>query len=174
MQEVATALRAAPQALELYCAALQAAVEAPLRVEMQQLEAKLRRELSVSSSATEARLRGHIIERILTLKCPRCAAAFVDFHGCLALSCRNCSCGFCGVCLEDCGADAHRHVANCRWAGGSVFMREGDVAAAQNRWRRHAIDKFLGQLSAAERASLLRSLQGELEGVGLHDLVPGR
>ena len=64
----------------------------------------------------------HVVEDILTLKCPRCAQAFTDFHGCFALICsrRNCKCTFCGWCLADCGVDprhsasCHRHVANCK------------------------------------------------------------
>jgi hypothetical protein len=50
-------------------------------------------------------------ENILTLKCPRCGAAFVDFEGCMALNCAVCGVGFCGWCLADCGRDAHEHVA---------------------------------------------------------------
>jgi len=59
--------------------------------------------------------RTHIVENLLTLKCPRsnCGAAFVDFDGCFALKCGRCNCGFCGWCLKDCGDDAHDHVARC-------------------------------------------------------------
>ena len=32
-------------------------------------------------------LRRHIVDKILTLSCPRCGQAFVDFEGCCALSC---------------------------------------------------------------------------------------
>jgi hypothetical protein len=64
----------------------------------------------------------HVVEEILTLKCPRCTQAFTDFHGCFALICSrpNCKCTFCGWCLADCGVDprhsasCHRHVANCK------------------------------------------------------------
>ncbi len=52
---------------------------------------------------------------ILNLQCPRCHTVFVDFEGCFALTCSkpNCQAGFCAWCLQDCDADAHRHVANC-------------------------------------------------------------
>lgn len=59
------------------------------------------------------RLRLEIIENILTLRCPRCKTAFIDYEGCAALTCGRCSAGFCALCLMDCGGDAHTHVANC-------------------------------------------------------------
>jgi hypothetical protein len=73
-------------------------------------------------------IRRHIADTLLTLACPRCTAAFVDFAGCFALTCHRCSCGFCGWCLQDCGADAHSHVSTCKvnGAAGSLF---GTLAA---------------------------------------------
>jgi len=64
----------------------------------------------------------HIIEKILTLFCPRCGQAFVDFSGCCALTCsrQGCACAFCAYCLEDCGADAHAHVSSQH---GDLFLR---------------------------------------------------
>jgi hypothetical protein len=56
----------------------------------------------------------HVIEEILTVKCPRCSQAFVDFDGCFALQCSRCAAGICGWCMADCGADSHTHVmAGC-------------------------------------------------------------
>jgi hypothetical protein len=61
------------------------------------------------------RLRLEIINDILTLRCPRCKTAFLDYSGCAALTCGVCKAGFCALCLLDCGGtDAHQHVANCR------------------------------------------------------------
>ena len=52
------------------------------------------------------------VELLLELRCPRCAAVFVDFDGCTALTCNRagCGCAFCAWCLKDCGANAHPHV----------------------------------------------------------------
>ena len=60
--------------------------------------------------------RKHIEEEILTIRCPRCKQAFVDFTGCFALKCsrNNCACAFCAYCLKDCGHDAHAHVRICK------------------------------------------------------------
>lgn len=55
-------------------------------------------------------LRCVITECELTLRCPCCAAPFVDFNGCLALECANCGADFCAVCLADCNEDAHAHI----------------------------------------------------------------
>lgn len=65
--------------------------------------------------ATKLRLR--IVEEVLTLKCPRCKRAFIDFDGCFAITCfnQNCKCNFCAWCLKDCGDShtAHTHVSYC-------------------------------------------------------------
>lgn len=75
-----------------------------------------------------AKIRLEIVEDILTLKCPKCRAAFYDFTGCAALTCGRCGCGFCAYCLANCGADAHAHVAHCPDGGGGgyqVFVNGG-------------------------------------------------
>ena len=65
--------------------------------------------------------RAHVVERLLTLKCPSCDAAFLDFKNCFALTCHRCDCRFCGYCLMDNGRGeagdraSHRHVANCEF-----------------------------------------------------------
>jgi len=86
-------------------------------------------------SEAERRLRAvrsHICERILTLACPRCGAAFAElldgdmgFTGCCALKCARpgCAAGFCAYCLEDCGDDAHAHVAQCLHSSGTHAQR---------------------------------------------------
>jgi hypothetical protein len=79
--------------------------------------------------ATKVRL--DIIDQILTLHCPRCKAAFTDFSGCFALSCR-CRAAFCAWCLGDCGADAHAHVARC-----SENRTQGDVFGSLDLFNQH-------------------------------------
>jgi len=76
-------------------------------------------------SCAEARRAGNpdikkhrdAISQILTLKCPRCKRAFLDYTGCAALTCDGCGCGFCAKCLKDCGHDAHAHAKQCRGPG---------------------------------------------------------
>lgn len=49
------------------------------------------------------------------LSCPHCQAPFIDFSGCLALTCAACSREFCGVCcqLHRGTADGHAAVTQC-------------------------------------------------------------
>ncbi len=88
-----------------------------LRGEFEARVERLRQELARGQDAHSQKItrhRLHIAENILTLKCPRaqCRRAFIDYSGCMALSCQ-CGCGFCAWCLADCGADAHAHVLQC-------------------------------------------------------------
>ena len=60
--------------------------------------------------------RRDLIESTLTLKCPRCSAAFTDYEGCDSLTCSNPQCGafFCALCfaLFNTSVAAHAHVAS--------------------------------------------------------------
>ncbi|KAJ1482313.1 hypothetical protein T484DRAFT_1952316 [Baffinella frigidus] len=60
----------------------------------------------VSGGSTDVRQHvDYVLDRILTLHCPKCGMAFLDYEGCFALACRSASCcaGFCACCLKDCG-----------------------------------------------------------------------
>ena len=46
--------------------------------------------------------RLYICERILTIRCPSCDRAILDFNGCFAIRC-ICETSFCGWCLKNCG-----------------------------------------------------------------------
>lgn len=54
-----------------------------------------------------------IQETIFNLSCPNCSSAFFEFDGCVAVTCGTCKAGFCGLCLQNCGTDAHNHVLSC-------------------------------------------------------------
>lgn len=54
-----------------------------------------------------------IQDAVFNLSCPRCKKAFYEFDGCAAVTCSSCKAGFCGLCLADCGVDAHSHVLKC-------------------------------------------------------------
>ena len=103
--------------------------------EMQQLEERLRKELANQITP----VRCLIIEKVLTTACPRCGAAFLDFDGCMALTCASpgCGCGFCAVCLEDCGGDAHSHTVRCKFIteGNGPFASQTSFKAMQTAWR---------------------------------------
>eukprot|EP01047_Picozoa_sp_COSAG01_P012870 COSAG01_NODE_590_length_15129_cov_55.685895_2_plen_4125_part_01 len=94
--------------------------------------------------------RKHIVENILTLKCPRCGQAFVDFQNCFALTCSRagCGCGFCAYCLEDCGDDAHSHVKRCprNPNQGHYAYGQAEFNAVQKTRREEMVREYLGQL----------------------------
>ena len=87
--------------------------------------------------------RKHVIERILTLACPRCSRAFIGFAGCFALKCSewrqndpNSCCQFCAYCLEDCGRDAHPHVLDNTCPGNKGLFQSKEVFEDAQRSRR--------------------------------------
>lgn len=87
----------------------------------------------------------YITDKILSLSCPRCDMVFVDFDGCCALKCNNCSCGFCAWCLTDCGRDAHSHVAKCpkKPPGGDVFFASKDsIKDANEKLKKRKIKDY--------------------------------
>jgi hypothetical protein len=104
--------------------------------QMDQLQARLDKALGCQVRP----VRSLIIEQVLTAKCPKCRAAFLDFDGCMALTCSRCQCAFCAICLEHCGSDAHGHVAQCRFnTRGEVFASKPEIEDMQKTWRIHKI-----------------------------------
>lgn len=100
-----------------------------------------RSDSATSSKASESkRLVEHIKGRIddictSAICCPHCAAPFMDFSGCMALTCGACNKEFCGVCLAVKHAenvkDAHAQVLVCLKKYSPDFlaqygMRHGD------------------------------------------------
>ena len=109
--------------------------------------------------------RGVIAERDLLLRCPRCAFPFDDYDGCNALTCRRCGCGFCALCLTDCGADAHTHYGATH--AGDIFNRPRFEETHRQR-RINLVVRAVRAL-AGEGADLQRAVLGELS-VDMRDL----
>jgi hypothetical protein len=104
--------------------------------------------------------RKHIEEDVLTLKCPRCLAAFSDFSGCFALTCERCNCGFCAWCLTDCGSDAHSCAAKCGslYGGGGVFGSQDEFNGHHDKRRQQAQEAYLATLPAGIRDDVVNKL----------------
>jgi len=163
---------------ELAQAVPAAAFEAYVRARMELVreeaeregEERLRAELARLQALDEAQravhvARRHIEEEILTSRCPRCKAAFVDFDGCCALKCHRCSCAFCAWCGADCGDDAHTHAASCgaKPAGADgLFPSKDQLARGQTQHRAGVLRRYLDGLADATRAALLREMRGTL------------
>ena len=167
VQELVTHVQ--PDTFAAFIAAQQRAAEADMAEEMGRRLEAFKAQLAQGAEDSVTKARTFIIDHVLTLHCPRCKAAFLDFDGCLAITCRQhrCHCGFCGVCLEDCGDDAHEHVTQCKYTQGDMFASEADVPVMQNAWRRDKIAEHLSGLGEARVAEVLASLERDFKGVGL-------
>uniref|UniRef100_A0A0G4HPK4 RING-type domain-containing protein n=1 Tax=Chromera velia CCMP2878 TaxID=1169474 RepID=A0A0G4HPK4_9ALVE len=151
------------------------ASEERVRREMEEeFTERLRKALEEGGAQVKVR---EITEDVLTLKCPRCRAAFVDFAGCAALTCGSCNCGFCGYCLKDCGRDAHNHVPRCgvaRDLGARLHVQFGLFTASFQDWerfqkerQRDKVREVLQRLSAEERSKVTQLLQPLLQERGI-------
>jgi hypothetical protein len=129
--------------------------------------------LATGGDAAVLQHRRQIIEDVLTLKCPRqhCKRAFIDFDGCFALKCDACHCGFCAYCLQDCGHDAHRHVANCMYniaPGRDVFAAVNVFEQAQRERRTRLLRQYVREhVNVGTRAALIRAMGRDLADLGI-------
>ena len=113
----------------------------------------------------------YVVDDILTLRCPRCKTAFLDFEGCFALSCGTCPCKFCGWCLHDCGSqDAHPHVKAClhKEVGAEQYFGTKEMFQnAQNKRREAKLLAFLSDLSLEDRRKTMESISQDLKDLGI-------
>ena len=127
--------------------------------------------------AEEREIRKHhtyITEKLLNLACPQCKTTFLDFDGCFALKCRNCPCGFCAMCLEDCGDDAHRHVGHCREGGQlhqGVYGTKAEIDNIQKRRRERLVREYLQTIPNNIRGNIAQRCQKEFQDLGFPNIV---
>ena len=147
---------------------LESQLERRYQVRLMEMRRELQQEQEQRSAV--AQQRRHIVDKILTLACPRagCGQAFVDFEGCLALTCARCKCAFCAYCLADCGKDAHRHVANCDQSlATGVHGSRAVFEEAQRRRRQRLLTAHLGSLQPALRGDVVKALERDLPALRL-------
>jgi hypothetical protein len=116
--------------------------------------------------------RNHIIENILTLKCPSCDVAFLDFTGCFALTCNNCDDNFCGWCLESCGDmdTCHKHVLYCDYSKeyGSLFSSLELFNECHNEWRQDMITDYIKtKVKKADRSKVRKAIEYDMYDIGM-------
>jgi hypothetical protein len=139
---------------------------------VRELEEQMQK-LAVGKDRAVLQGRKKITEDILTLKCPRqhCRQAFVDFEGCFALKCGACTFAFCAYCLQDCGRDAHRHVANCQYniaPGKDVFASVQVFERAQRERRTRLLKEHLAHhVEAGVRGALIEAMERDLADLGI-------
>jgi len=129
-----------------------------------------RRQAAEAMQGLRLRHKAHVVDKILTLACPRCGQAFVDFDGCLALTCRrvSCGCAFCGLCQLDCGKDAHAHVRQCPDNPAlGYFCDEATFRRVQNERRKRKLLAYFDTLAGEHRRETLEDCTPELRDLGL-------
>ncbi len=77
----------------------------------------------------------------------------MDFEGCFALTCSRCACGFCALCLQDCGRDAHAHVSQCV---GGVY---GSLKELNVRLKVRRTEQAQGYLAGIRDAGLRKKIK---------------
>jgi len=178
-EEQALAMHCTPEVYALHqqdkVRSVQAAAEQAV---VERMAAERLRLAALSEADQQAlRVRTRIVEEILTLKCPRCAKAFLDFEACSALSCSDqaghgCGSQFCGFCLALCGinADAHRHVAQCPQntnPGRNVFGPLENFEEAQRTRRLRLLCEYLAPMAVQQRDRAMQDCEAELRNLGL-------
>lgn len=114
-------------------------------------------------------MRLDVIENILTLRCPRCKTAFIDFSGCAALKCSTCPCGFCALCLMDCGSDAHGHVSRCpgKKSFDPFFISMKEFNECHIMRREGLIKEKIKNMTDKARKLFLNKIKKELADLGI-------
>jgi len=152
----------------------ESAVETKTRKEEQdRFEEEKRREAAKSMLEKEAgKCRTHIEEVVMTLRCPRCRQAFDNYSGCAALTCSNgqCGCGFCAVCLADCGSDAHNH---CKQVHGSWSVSTPQWQSLMRALKQRRLEAYWGTLSPEVQEALQRDPSVRTHFTDLRMEVPG-
>jgi len=104
----------------------------------------------------------HIVDTILTLRCPACQLAFVDFDACALLQCR-CGVKFCGFCLHP--NATHGHVAECREnplhgrGEQGVYVTRPEWERAQHARKQRLVRAHLANATQEHRAAVLERLR---------------
>jgi hypothetical protein len=139
-----------------------------------EVKRELERLLQMDAQQRRVHAKKQEVCDLLTDACPRCKQAFLDFDACCALTCSRCRCGFCAWCLEDCGADAHAHVRNCRHnlaPGRQVFAPRHLWREGRTRLKRDAVTRLLRGLDAGLAKQVVKAVERELRDVALGDVV---
>ena len=148
------------------------AVERELKEQEGRLKQEFDRIMAIKDKDEQdaERLRLDIINDILTLRCPRCKIAFIDYTGCAALTCGCCHAGFCAMCLKDCGGeDVHRHVVQCpENRTRQIFITLVDFNRHHSLRRQNLIHAEIKNLSARVKELLLKRMHIDFADLGIH------
>jgi hypothetical protein len=141
--------------------------------------AQLKLELQAAAAVADraelvSGLRTQLIEKYFLLRCPRCYQAFLDYEGCDALKCEKCGCGYCGLCLKDCGNNAHTHVRDTNHAEMSEELRAHSSTDAKRRihamLRKSALVEALGTIKVTNdiKHDVIEAMRKDLFDIGIN------
>ena len=101
-----------------------------------------------------------IIDNILTLRCPnwKCKQAYIDFDGCMKVTCSNCKTVFCGKCHETLNFVPYAHIVTCC---GGVFKTPREIKTIQTQYRTIKLNDYLKHKK--NKKLILDSLKKELK-----------
>jgi Protein tyrosine and serine/threonine kinase len=143
-------------------------------------EAAMAHAARLAASAERHRLR--IMDTIVTLHCPHCSLAILDFDGCFAVEHRadntdhghGCGLYFCGWCLNKFGnnADCHLHVKICPnnlHPGTYYGTFPADFNTVHGTRRRNLVLQYLRDNipDDKEREETTKAIKGDLADVGI-------
>ena len=105
-----------------------------------------------------------IIDNILTLRCPnsKCKQAYVDFDGCMKITCSKCKTVFCGKCHKTLDWLPYVHITTCC---GGVFMTPREIKTFQTQYRTIKLKDYLKHKK--NKTLILDSLKKELKDLGI-------
>lgn len=147
------------------------AVTKALKEQEERLKKEHERIMAIQDEAERKveRLRLEIIEEILTLRCPGCKCAFIDYTGCAALTCGICKVGFCALCLVNCGTDAHSHVPNCQYnqPGREIFINEDKFKKTHSKRRENLINQKLKNETDKVKNTIIKKMEKDFRDLGI-------
>ncbi|KAG5184304.1 hypothetical protein JKP88DRAFT_315222, partial [Tribonema minus] len=125
----------------------------------------------------------HVVERVLTLHCPTCDKAFLDFEDCFAIRCRpvelpghvrgkiGCGNSFCGWCMQPCGQDAHNHVRSCKFKmtpPDNLYYGSFELFnQTQKNRRQRMLGEYLSTINEELRAAIEVRIMPHLRDLGM-------
>lgn len=89
----------------------------------------------------------------------------------MALTCSRagCGCGFCALCQEDCGNDAHKHIGDGCPLAQRLGVKKGEFHLSAEAWNKAAskarvirLSEYLATLTTAQKQHALEDVANEL------------
>jgi len=162
------AKKVSPEVYDIYQKSIEKFLEQKIQKDFSdEFEQRLKNAQQETVTDTQTVTAGHvrhIIENILTLKCPNCETAFHKFDGCLSVKCQKCDKDFCGTGCGYYSKDAHQHIRNgCKYTSGYLYIDQNDIKQIQNKIKGEKINTYLNQFDSELRGSICLELEKHIQ-----------